>query len=141
MATTASQTESAAIREQMRYIRNGLPAHMYEARAEVRQLTDWKYHVGKHPWLTFGVVAAAGYVAVPYKRPKPESATISMAELEDGTRVAIRESPGKTTAKASLASMLVSTVTTFALRAGTGLLAQKLSQSFDPSMLQRYNQR
>lgn len=137
MATTASQKESAAIRERMRFIRNGLPAHVYEARTEVRQLTDWKYHAAQHPWLIFGVVAAAGYLVVPYKRPKPESATISMAQLEDGTPVAIRETPGKTTAKASLASMLVSTVTTFALRTGTGLLAQRLSHQFDPNMQHR----
>lgn len=137
MATTALQQQSAVIRERMRFIRNGLPAHVYEARTEVRQMTDWKYHAGKHPWLIFGVVAAAGYMAVPYKRPKPESATLSMAHLEDGTPVAIRETPGKTTAKASLASMLVSTVTTFALRTGTGLLAQRLSQRFDPEMRYR----
>ncbi|WP_164100751.1 hypothetical protein [Candidatus Laterigemmans baculatus] len=134
MATTASHHESAMIRERMRSIRNTLPARMYEARSEVRQMTDWKHQAGKHPWLVFGAVAAAGYFVVPYKRPKAESATLSMAQLEDGTPVAIRETPGKTTAKASLASMLVSTITTFALRTGTGLLAQKLSQRFDPEM-------
>ena len=89
------------------------------------------------PGCCLAQVAAAGYLVVPYKRPKPESATLSMAQLEDGTPVAIRESPGKTTAKASLASMLVSTITTFALRTGSGLLMQKLSQRFDPEMVHR----
>lgn len=137
MATTASQRQSAEIRERMRFIRNGLPAHMYQARAEVRQLTDWKYHARRHPWMTFGLVAAAAYAAVPVKRPKPETVNLSMAELEDGTRIAVREKPEKTVAKASLASMLVSTVTTFALKTGTGLLAQKLSQTLDSRLSQR----
>lgn len=101
----------------MQLVRNRLPYSMDEARTKVQQLTDWKYHVAKRPWLVFGLVAFIAYTAVPRKQPKVRS----VAATDDGeTRQAV--------AKASILSMLFSTAITFALKTGSGLLAQRLTQ-------------
>lgn len=117
MATTATRKQAAAIRDQMQVVRNRLPYSMDEARTKVHQLTDWKYHASKRPWLVFAVVALVAYFIVPRKPAKRVAAPAVDAE-----------EAGKTVAKASLASMLMSTIVTFALKTGSGLLAQRLTQ-------------
>ena len=117
MATTATRKQAAAIREQMQLVRNRLPYSMDEARTRVHQWTDWKYHASKRPWLVFAAVALVAYAIVPRKSPKRVA-----APAVDG------EEASKTVAKASIASMLMSTIVTFALKTGSGLLAQRLTQ-------------
>jgi len=71
MATTlATEKQSHAIKQRMAEIRTGLPYSADAARARVRQLTDWKFHMSRHPWPILATVAAAGYLLVPHKRSR-----------------------------------------------------------------------
>lgn len=63
--TLATRKQSEAIRRKMQLIRNQLPEDVDSARARARQLTDWKYHMARHPWPVLAGVACLGYWLVP----------------------------------------------------------------------------
>jgi len=63
--TLATRKQSEAIRHKMQLIRNQLPEDVDSARARARQLTDWKYHMSRHPWPVLAGVACLGYWLVP----------------------------------------------------------------------------
>lgn len=126
MATTATRKQSAAIRDQMQLVRNRLPYSMDEARTKVHQLTDWKYHAAKRPGLVFGLVALVAYAVVPRRRAKPQATSAGDADEAK-----------KTVAKASVASMLLSTLVTFAFKTGSGILAQRLTQALEARSSQK----
>jgi hypothetical protein len=65
-------TDPDEIREQMRRIRRGIGADVQgavQSAQELKQLTDWRYYVRKHPWLCVGSAFAIGFLAAP-KRSK-----------------------------------------------------------------------
>lgn len=74
-ATTATRKQSAAIRDRMREIRSELPYDVDDARARVKQLSDWRYHVSRRPLAIAAVAAVAGYLLVP-SRQSPTSTIV-----------------------------------------------------------------
>ncbi len=69
MATTlATRKQSEAIRVRMREIRSELPYDVDDARQRVKQLSDWKYHMARHPWPILAAATVLGYMLVPGKR-------------------------------------------------------------------------
>lgn len=66
--TTATRKQSAAIRDRMRVIRSELPYDVDDARARVKQLSDWRYHVSRRPIAIAAAAAVAGYLLVPARR-------------------------------------------------------------------------
>ncbi len=123
--TLATRKQSEAIRARMQQIRCDLPYDVDRARQQVRQLTDWKYQFRKHPIAIMTTVAIAGYLLVPQSRKQQE--------------VIIRNSDGKSTtetkaAKRGLLGGLVAAAATMALKSGTSMLTQRLSQSLMQSV-------
>lgn len=69
MATTlATEKQADAIKQRMAEIRTELPYNADDARIRVKQLTDWKYHVSKHPLPILAATAFVGYLLVPSKQ-------------------------------------------------------------------------
>lgn len=69
MATTlATEKQAEAIKQQMAEIRTELPYNVDDARSRVRQLTDWKYHLSRHPLPILASTVVAGYLLVPSQR-------------------------------------------------------------------------
>lgn len=69
MATTlATEKQAQAIKQRMAEIRTELPYNADVARARVQQLTDWKYHLSRHPVPILAAAVVAGYLIVPHKR-------------------------------------------------------------------------
>ncbi|MGQ0634196.1 MAG: hypothetical protein ACT4QC_06285 [Planctomycetaceae bacterium] len=65
-----------ALQWQMRQVRceidtdvDDLAADAQSIMGQARELLDWKHHVRRHPWISLGVAAAAGFYFVP-RRPK-----------------------------------------------------------------------
>ncbi|EGF24544.1 hypothetical protein [Rhodopirellula baltica] len=120
MATTlATKKQSAAIKQRMAEIRTELPYEVDDARVRVRQLTDWKYHMSRHPLPILAGVAALGFLIVPNKRT-PE-------------RIIIRETPSGTEstpapAKKGLMAGIAGTVMTLALRQASTVAAQQINR-------------
>ncbi len=65
--TLATKKQAEAIKQRMAEIRTELPYSADQARARVQQLTDWKYHMSRHPLPMLAVAAAIGYVLIPSK--------------------------------------------------------------------------
>ncbi|MCC9642031.1 hypothetical protein LOC71_07070 [Rhodopirellula sp. JC740] len=121
MATTlATEKQAAAIKQRMAEIRTELPYEVDDARVRVKQLTDWKYHMKRHPLPLLAGAAILGYLVVPHKRT-PE-------------RIIIRETPsqsGQSTpepAKKGLVAGIAGTVMTLALRQAGSVAANQLSR-------------
>lgn len=74
--TTATGKQSAAIRDRMREIRSELPYDVDDARARVKQLSDWRYHVAQRPFAIAAVTAVVGYLLVPARRPSPSTIVV-----------------------------------------------------------------
>ncbi len=123
MATTfATEKQAEAIKQKMAEIRTELPYEVDEARARVRQLSDWKYHVARRPLPILAAAAVLGYLAVPAKRT-PERIVISGDSIGGGAR---DRSPAP--AKRGLVGGIAGALATMAIRQGTSLAADQLSR-------------
>lgn len=74
--TTATRKQSAAIRDRMREIRSELPYDVDDARARVKQLSDWRYHVSRRPVAIAAAAAVVGYLLVPARRSPPSTIVV-----------------------------------------------------------------
>lgn len=74
--TTATGKQSAAIRDRMREIRSELPYDVDDARARVKQLSDWRYHVSQRPFAIAAAAVLVGYLLVPARRPSPSTIVV-----------------------------------------------------------------
>lgn len=105
----------------MQQIRSELPYDVDMARQQVRQMTDWKYQFRQHPVAIMAAVAIAGYMLVPQSRKSSEVIVRNV----DGSSTAETKA-----AKRGLLSGLVAAAATMAMKSGTSMLTQHLSQSF-----------
>lgn len=117
--TLATEKQSAAIRARMQAIRTDLPYGADAARARVQELTDWKYHMRKHPWPILAATAAVSYLLVPADRQ--ERIVIHSDTTDPKT--------AETAPKKSMAGGIVGALATLAVKQGTGILTRKLSAS------------
>ena len=127
-----SRTRTADIRQRMRLVRGRIPGELNEARTEVRQALDWKRHAGRHPYFLFGLAAGIGYLLVPRRKMVLRKVTLPRGQMPRHANLVTEDHAERTVAKASLASTLISTLTTFALRAGTSFATQQLLKRFQP---------
>lgn len=118
-STLATKKQSAAIKQRMAEIRTELPYQVDDARDRVRQLTDWKYHMSRHPLPILAGAVAIGFLVVPTKHA-PE-------------RVIIRESvggrePAPAPAKKGLLAGVAGTVMTLVVRQAGTVAAQQVNR-------------
>jgi len=126
--TLSTRQQSEAIRAEMCRIRSQLPYDVDAARAQVKQMTDWKYHLRQHPLPILGAVALIGYLVVPSKptshtvfvtsdgsQPMTETATLKSATFKGGS-------------KEGIFAGLLATAGSIALRSGTSLIMRHFSQ-------------
>ena len=126
--TLATRKQSEAIRAEMRRIRSELPYDVDAARIQVKQMTDWKYHLRQHPLPILGVVAIIGYLVVPSKptshtvfvtndssQPTTETATLKSATFKGGS-------------KGGIVAGLLATAGSIALRSATSMIMRHFSQ-------------
>lgn len=118
--TLATRKQSAAIRAQMQQIRSDLPYDVDAARRQVRQLTDWRYQFRKHPAAIMTAAAVIGYAIVPHARQE--------REIVVRTSGRDRERQPEPAPKGLIGGM-VAAAATMAVKSGTSMLAQHLSQS------------
>ena len=117
MATTsATEKQADAIKQRMAEIRTELPYSADIARNRVKQLTDWKYHLTRHPVPIVAAVIATGFLLVPSKR----SAETIVIDRSDNRYL---EPP----AKKGLVSGVAGALATIALKQITSIAASQLS--------------
>lgn len=117
MATTlATEKQANAIKQRMAEIRTDLPYEVDEARHRVKQLTDWKYHLSRHPLPVLGAAAVVGFLAVPSKSTP--------------SRIVVRRDAGELTAppaKRGLLGGIAGAVATMMLRQASAIAANQVS--------------
>ncbi|OYP28889.1 hypothetical protein [Rhodopirellula sp. MGV] len=120
MATTlATDKQAQAIKQRMQQIRTNLPYEVDQARDQVKELSDWKYHFRRHPAALLSAAAVVGYLLVPSKSPSPKHFVIERRVPTD------RESIEPT--KKSLIGGLVGVVATIAVRQAVSIAAGHVS--------------
>ena len=123
----AHRGQTEAIRARLSVLRDEFPEDWADARQEVRRKVSIQHDASRHPWIVIGGLALVGYLLVPKKRPAPvvtkgTSARDFASRWIPGFRSAPTVSEkhvDEVVAKSSFAPMIVSTLTTFALRAAT----------------------
>lgn len=55
------------LRQQMEQIRCDLAGNVSHLSDDAKTLTDYRYYVRQHPWITLGAAAAAGFLLIPRK--------------------------------------------------------------------------
>ena len=134
--TTATRQQSVAIRNRMREIRSELPYDVDDARARVKQLSDWKYHVSRRPIAIAAAAAVVGYLLVPSRR----SSTSTVVVQQD--RAGAVDTPAEKGMFAGIAGTIATLLVRQAVRVATNQVVGAISarQSF-PSTRSEYEAR
>jgi hypothetical protein len=119
----ASDVAAESIQQRMAQIRRELDQTVDDIGDQARQLQDWRYYLGRYPWLLAASAVAAGYFVVP-RRPRvlhvDREALATLARQGD----LVRESkPGWA---ASLGRAAMSHFGNLLIRSAAGYVAQRL---------------
>ncbi|MDV6033858.1 MAG: hypothetical protein F9B45_27960 [Phycisphaera sp. RhM] len=127
MATTlATKKQANAIKQRMAEIRTELPYDVDDARMRVRELTDWKYHMARHPLPLLAVAAGVGYLLVPSKsKPSPEPIIIRQDSRGNTTKEC---GAAPAPAKRGFIGGIMGAVTSLALKQLTTVASNQISQ-------------
>ncbi|QDT11946.1 hypothetical protein [Planctomycetes bacterium K23_9] len=124
MATTlATEKQSEAIKQRMREIRTELPYSADQARIRVKQLTDWKYHLSRHPIPIVAATVFAGYLLAPSIRGSDQSP--QRAHHAEQPAVRRRVKP----AKKGILGGIVGTLATLAMKHAATIAADQVSNA------------
>ncbi|MCS7465495.1 hypothetical protein NZK35_02280 [Stieleria sp. ICT_E10.1] len=127
MATTlATEKQAGAIKQRMAEIRTELPYDVDDARMRVRELTDWKYHMARHPLPLLAVAAGVGFLLVPSKsKPVPEPIVIRQDAHGNATQeCGVQPAP----ARRGFVGGLLSAVTSVAIKQLSTIATNQISQ-------------
>ncbi|TWU03218.1 hypothetical protein [Neorhodopirellula pilleata] len=122
--TLATKKQAAAIKQRMQEIRTQLPYDVDVARQSARELSDWRYHMGRYPWLLVGAAVVVGYVMVPHRK-KSEVKVIHHDFGNQGDD-ALRPQP----AKRGLIGGIGGAIATMAMKQAATVIAHQVSQRF-----------
>lgn len=107
----------------MRRVRRELNVEVQEIVEQARDLADWRYYVGRYPWICLGGAAALGYLLVPAR---------VVVEHTLANREPPPAPPPRITAPAApswmggVVSSLASAATSAVVQGGTALLRRQL---------------
>lgn len=114
-STRATKKQAEAIKLRMRQIRTELPYEVDTAREQVKQLSDWRFYVRRHPLPFMSAAAVAAYLLVPKKSAPPKV-------------VVERQTAGVSEpAKKGLVGGVLAAVGTLAMKQGASFAAHQLS--------------
>src|SRR5436853_6473917 len=66
----ASEASPIELQQRMAQVRADLQRSTEGLKPKAQALSDWRYHVRRHPWLAFGAAGVVAFLAVP-RRAKP----------------------------------------------------------------------
>jgi len=128
--TLATKKQAAAIKQRMQEIRTQLPYDVDVARQSARQLSDWKYHMGRYPWALIGAAAVAGYLLVPRRNQSEVKVIHHGYESRDDEQLGRTAAPRP--AKRGMIGGIGGAIATMAMKQAASMIAQQVSQRFSP---------
>lgn len=152
---TAQRDETDAIRARLRAIRSELPDDLADARREVRRKFSVRHQASKHPYLVIVGMLVVGYMIVPSRKLVRQRSALRagssrpalhwpawLGRWGDQAKHADRQRSSKFASfgskhdesddtddvmtKSSVISLLISALTSFAVKAATGYAANRL---------------
>ena len=122
--TLATKKQAAAIKQRMQEIRTQLPYDVDVARQSARELSDWRYHMGRYPWLLAGAAVVVGYAMVPHR--KKSEVKVIHHDLGKQGGEDLRPQP----AKRGLIGGIGGAIATMVMKQVATLIAHQVSQRF-----------
>ncbi|WP_182869531.1 hypothetical protein [Stieleria mannarensis] len=125
--TLATRKQAEAIKQRMSEIRTELPYDVDDARRRVRQLSDWKYHMARHPLPVLAVAAGIGYLLVPKKQSGSETGGRSSATGHCDCSSADGQAAAKPTVKRGFVGGITGALASLAMRQLTSIAANQIN--------------
>ncbi|MEZ6132482.1 MAG: hypothetical protein R3C59_27780 [Planctomycetaceae bacterium] len=129
MLTSTSTGDNTAdrLRREMAMVRRELGDDIRGVAVQAKELTDWRQHVRRSPWISLGVAAAAGFMAVPNKLNLETVDADTIAELARQHRIVVENKP-KSAAKSGAGSTVFGLISAVVLRSALGYGSQKIAE-------------
>jgi hypothetical protein len=108
----------------MEQIRCDLADDVSHLSDDAKTLTDYRYYVRQHPWLSVAVVAAAGFVLIPRKTKQVAPDHAVLEELLKKNQLVV-QTKSEANQKRGLIATGISLAAAAALRAAMGYAQQK----------------
>jgi hypothetical protein len=127
--------EAQMISRRMAELRRDLITDVLQVRQGARVMTDWKFYVGRFPWVALGVAALAGFMAVPRKKAVISPDQEALAELVRKKHLRLnvdhkQEKPG-------LISAIVATAASVAAKSAMGYFSERMRSVAEQKAHQR----
>jgi len=119
------------LRQRMARIRDDLQRDAARLADNAHTLTDWRYYVGRHPWICLGASAALGYLLVPTKRRVPSPDPQALAELARQHRLVLEPEGTKAQVRGT-ASAIKDFLRQAVLRSALAYAGRKIGDAFAP---------
>jgi len=138
MATrpASNAEEIQKIQEEMAQIRRELHEDVQGAVSGARSLTDVLSYVRSYPWLSMGLVAAAGYLIVPrsHAAPQPQVVAAPIAATIERALTAVHDVNEKAKAKSrpGLFRQAIGMLMPIAVRAAQGYVSRLIEDQLTP---------
>jgi len=87
-----------------------------------KTLSDWRYHVRRHPWLCVAAAAGLGFLLVPRRKKVPSHDAKELADLLKKYNVGVTAPPA-----GGLARSLIAMAVPLAMKAATSFAQQKFA--------------
>ncbi|RIK88579.1 MAG: hypothetical protein DCC67_00580 [Planctomycetota bacterium] len=93
------------IRRRMQQVRQTAACEVKEIVDSAKTLTDWRYHIKRHPWVCMGAAAALGYLVVPRKKHVRSEEAKELAALLKKYNVGV-SAPAESSNKGMMKTMI-----------------------------------
>jgi hypothetical protein len=117
----------ASLQAEMRRVRAELAGEVDQVVVQAKELTDWRKLVSQHPWISFGLAAAGGYLLIPRRPAVIHADAQALQELSRNGGLILQ--PPKQTST-SLVVNLATAAAGLAVRSMLGAAERRLSQIF-----------
>jgi hypothetical protein len=114
-----------SIRKRMARLRCELENEVEAVVERTKELTDWRGLVRKHPWISLGIAAAAGYMIVPRRAPAIRPRLENLEELANSGRLVVQPQAQARMASGILANAINLAVSAI-VRAGIGAAGRQI---------------
>ncbi|QEG02758.1 hypothetical protein Mal15_68790 [Stieleria maiorica] len=125
--TLATRKQAEAIKQRMSEIRTELPYDVDDARRRVRQLSDWKYHLARHPLPVLAVAVGIGYLLVPKKHSGGEGGGRGSAIGHCNCSAADTQTASPPTVKRGFVGGVTGAIASLAMRQLTSIAASQIN--------------
>jgi hypothetical protein len=111
----------------MERVRSDLVSEVDQVVEQAREWTDWRGLVRQHPWISFGLAVAGGYLLVPKRAPVLRADAATLQELARNGGLVLQPRTASPVG-GSLVSNLATAAAGLAVKSLMGMAERRLNQ-------------